>query len=502
MALYLKTKKVDLSTGDPLVIMINNKDAVDYGVRQGQKLEFTWRDLELYVVVNLTNTEVESGEVGLYNELWEKYDIPSEETVIVKVFDRPHSIDSIVKKLRGEKLNKDEIMEIMTDISERKIREVESAYFMSCFFNPGFDDEEVANIALGMAAAGDILSFRNIRDNGEMVVDKHSIGGIAGKGITPILVPIIAAAGLVIPNTSTRAITTPGGTSDILETVMPIAFTNEKVLEVVKKAGACMIWGGSLKLAPADDVLISVEKDLHAQSYSKLIASIVAKKISMGISHILIDIPYGKSAKVKTPDDAQMLSKRFVKLFEKVGIKCETYTRFVVEPDSNGIGPVLEMRDILYVLERHERRAKTLEKTTLDMAGQLLEISGKAECGKGKKMAMEILETGKALSKFWEIAQAQGATKVVKSDEMIPGEYSYQLMADHSGRISFIDNHEIVGICRALGNPFVKEAGMYFHKCVGDKVQKGENIVTIYATSMDRLELGRQEVDMSKLVIY
>lgn len=502
MALYLKTKKIDLSTGDPLVILLNDKDASEYGVRQGQKMELHWQDIELYVVTNVTGTEVEKGQVGLYNELWDKYNIPSDENVVVKFFDRPKSVDYIVKKLHGEKLSKDEIFEIMKDISDRKIREVETAYFMSCFFNPGFEDDEVANIAKAMASAGDILSFKNIKSNGDLVVDKHSIGGIAGKGITPILVPIIAAAGLVIPNTSTRAITTPAGTSDILEVVMPVSFDNEKVLEIVRKTGACMIWGGSLKLAPADDVLISVEKDLHAQSYNKLIASIVAKKISMGISNILIDIPYGKSAKVKTPDDAQMLSKKFVKLFEQVGIKCETFTRFVTEPDSNGIGPVLEVRDILYVLERSDERPLGLEKTALDMAGQLIEMAGKADYGKGRKMAVEILESGKALEKFWEIAKAQGSKKIVKSTDLKPAEYSYSFPATRAGRVSFVDNHEIVNITRALGCPFIKDAGVYFHKSVGDKVQKNEKILTIYATSMDRLEMGRKAVDLDKLVVW
>jgi AMP phosphorylase len=409
------------------------------------------------------------------------------------------AIDFIKKKLMGHKLSKEEILCIMKDISDRKIREIEVAYFMACFFNPGFDDEEVQHIAEGMASAGDILSFKNVKDGNQVVVDKHSIGGVAAKGITPILVPIIASLGLVIPNTSTRAITTPAGTTDILEVLMPVSFSNSELLDVVKKTGACMIWGGSLKLAPADDVMISVERELEGQSYSKLIASIVAKKISMGVSHIVIDIPYGKSAKVKTPEDAQSLSNKFVKTFNAVGIQCETFMRFVNSPDGNGVGPVLEVRDILRVLEQRPDRPLALEKVTLEMAGRLLEMVGKADFGQGRKLARQQLENGKALEKFWEIAFAQGAKRKIAADELQAGEYSKDYISTKSGRVAFIDNHEVVEICRALGTPFVKEAGLYFHKLVGDYVEKGEKLFTIYATNPDRLITGESEVFVDKV---
>jgi AMP phosphorylase len=499
MSVYLKTKKLDLSTGDPLVILMNEADAKENGFREGQKSVFIWQDIELYTLVNITDTEIAPGEVGLFTELWQQYSIPEGEMVRFEILKRPESIDFIKRKLMGHRLTREEILTIMTDISDRKIREIEVAYFMACFFNPGFDDDEVRFIAEGMAKAGDILSFVNIKDGNKLVVDKHSIGGIAAKGITPILVPIIASAGLVIPNTSTRAITTPAGTTDILEVLMPVSFSNEQLMSVVKETGACMIWGGSLKLAPADDVMISVERELEGQSYSKLIASIVAKKISMGVTHIVIDIPYGKAAKVKSPEDAQRLSKQFIKIFNLVGIQCETFLRFVNSPDGNGVGPVLEVRDILKVLEQKPNRPMALEKVAVEMAGRLFEMSGKADFGKGRKLAREQLESGKALSKFWEIAFAQGATEKKTADQLIVGEYSKDFMSNKSGVITFIDNHEVVEICRALGTPFIKEAGLYFHKLVGEYVKEGELLFTIYAATQDRLIVGESEVDVEKM---
>lgn len=500
MSVYLKTKKLDLSTGDPLVILMNNKDADDNGFREGQKAVFIWQDIELYTLVNITDTEINQGEVGLFTELWQQYAIPDGDMVRFEILKRPDSIDYIKKKLMGHTLSKEEILTIMGDISDRKIREIEVAYFMACFFNPGFNDEEVRYIAEGMAKAGDILSFLNLKDGNKIVVDKHSIGGIAAKGITPILVPIIASAGLVIPNTSTRAITTPAGTTDILEVIMPVAFTNDQLINIVKKTGACMIWGGSLKLAPADDVMISVERELEGQSYSKLIASIVAKKISMGVTHIVIDIPYGKSAKVKTPEEAQDLSKKFIKIFNLVGIQCETFLRFVNAPDGYGVGPVLEVRDILRVLEQKPNRPLALEKVAVEMAGRLFEMAGKADFGKGRKMARELLESGRALEKFWEIAFAQGATARKLESDLTLGEYSKEFFASKTGVITFVDNKEVVEICRALGTPFVKEAGLYFNKLVGEYVNEGDLLFTIYATTQDRLLAGDAEVNLDKVV--
>ncbi len=498
--LYLKAKKIDIEAGEDLVVLLNNEEAEERGIFEGQKVVFYYNDIVLNVKVNQTDTKVERGEIGLYSEIWNKYTIPNSEMVSIDILDRPDSIDYIREKLLGSKLTKEEIFEITKDVSTRRIRDVEVAYFMSCFFSPGFDDEEVVNIAKGMAAAGDTLNFHDDEKNGRLIVDKHSIGGIAGKGVTPILVPIIAATGLLIPNTSTRAITSPAGTSDILETTMPIKFTNKEVLEIVKEINGCMIWGGALKLAPADDVMISVERSLHAQSFNKLIASIVAKKIAMSIEKILIDIPYGKSAKVRDADEAEMLGNKFKMVFDKVGIDCYPHVRFVKGPDSYGIGPNLEMKDVLNVLERKDDRPLFLEESALKMAGRLLEISGKASQGKGYDTALGILDDKKALDKFWEIAKKQGAKERITADDINGGEYEKVVKAEKAGVIHYIDNKKIVRVARALGTPFVKEAGIYFHKNVNDTVKEGDELLTLYSVSKDRLNDGLEELDINELI--
>jgi AMP phosphorylase len=260
-----------------------------------------------------------------------------------------------------------------------------------------------------------------------------------------------------------------------------------------------MIWGGALDLAPADDVLIHVEKGIHLESYQKILVSIVAKKIAMGISHIVLDIPYGKGTKVQNPDDVQLLKKEFVKLFAKVGIECEVYTRVALGPDGNSIGPNLEMKETLLVLEQDEKRSRNLEKLIVDMAGMLLEMVGKASKGQGSGLAQQKLASGEALEKFWEIAKAQGADKVLKATEIPVGQYTFDVIADKGGKVKMINNRELVKIARALGTPTIKDAGLYVHKMVGDSAQSGEVLTTLYAPTQARLESGKKEIDLASL---
>lgn len=555
MTVYLRAKKLDMESGKSLIILLHNEHAEDEGIKEGQKVMLMYRDVELYVDVEQTETGIGYGEVGIYEDIWSKYEIPTGEFVSVTLFDYPKSIRHIKKKLLGEKLNAKQIAEVIDDISKRKLTSTEVAYFMSTFFNPGFDDGEIINIAKSMAESGDTMTFSeadrkmsvsgdgheggkdgwesesgDMKDNDDqkmkvgrvmegksevnsferdgkserqlkLVVDKHSIGGIAAKGITPILVSIIATFDeLLIPNTSTRAITSPAGTSDILEVVMPIDLTLKKMKETVLSVGGSLVWGGSLNLAPADDVMIAVERAIHIQSYNKLIASIVAKKIAVGVKKIVIDIPYGRGAKVDNSENAQLLGRKFERIFEEVGIESKAVLRFVKSPDGRGVGPALEMRDILRVLEQKDNRPLFLEEEALKMTGALLELVGMTKKDLGTELARQVLESGKALAKFWEIAKAQGAKKQFKAEDIELDDHSYDVVSKRDGSVKFIDNKEVRSICSTLGTPFIQRSGMYFHKHLGDEVKKGERVITLYGSSQERIDESLKVLDMMKLM--
>ncbi len=499
MALYLKSKKFDLEGGKSLYILMHRKDTQELGVNEGDIVLLGYKDIELYVKVIITDSKISSGSVGLYEEIVEEYHVPESATVLVDIPSTSEALDAIRKKISGHRLNEAELLSIMRDIGTRKLKETEIAFFVSTFFNPGFTDDEIYSMTKGMAESGDILDFKYIKNNKDLVVDKHSIGGTAGKGITTTLIPILATAGLVIPNTSTRAITSPAGTTDILESVMPVALNKEEVYKVVEKVGACMVWGGSLYLAPADDEIINVERSLRIQEFQKVLVSIVAKKIAMGATFVLIDLPYGSGTKIERPDDLEFLAREFEKLFQKFNIKCVTHKRIVKGPDGKGVGPVLEMRECLRILERADERCEDLEETILNMATTIFEHTGKAKKGEGKDFAQDILDSGKALKKFWEIAIAQGAKKELKSTQLKLGNITHDVKSIKSGTIKSINTREIVEIARSLGTPMIKEAGIHFSKVQGDRVKKGDVLMTLYATAKDRMEEGVKVVDLEKL---
>ncbi|MCK9368992.1 thymidine phosphorylase [Candidatus Dojkabacteria bacterium] len=502
MSLYLKAKKLDIGAGGELGIIIHERDSEKLGINEGEMVEMYWKDQVLYAKAMQSTTEVEEGEVGVYEEIWVNNQIQNGEMVSIALLETPKSMEYIKKKILGHKLTEDELITIMKDIGDKKLSEVDVAFFMGTFFNPGFDEDETFWMTKGMADSGDILSFENIRNNGKTVVDKHSLGGIAGKAATPIIVPILASCDLVVPNTSTRAITSPSGTSDILETVMPVNLKVEEIKKVVKKTGACMVWGGAFDLAPADDVIIHAERSLHLESFQKVLVSIVAKKISMGISHIVIDIPHGRGTKVQNPEDAEMLKNDFTNLFKKFGIICEVYSRVAKGPDGNSIGPNIEMKETLKILERQADRSNHLEDIATDMAGIVLEMVGKAEKGQGKSLAISKLNSKEALNKFWEIAKAQGATKEVKSEEVLYPDISFDVVADRGGIVDMINNREIVKIAHSLGTPNIKGAGLYIHKMPGDEVKKGDLLFTMYSVSQGRLDHAKGAIDLSLLYTF
>ncbi|KKR06330.1 MAG: hypothetical protein UT34_C0001G0370 [candidate division WS6 bacterium GW2011_GWF2_39_15] len=490
---------MDLDNGDELYVMIHVKDALSEGIHDGDLIEMGIGEIDLNVRVSLSETEIEEGYIGLYRDIWTVHEFVNDSYVFIQPVSPSESIEYIKKKMLGNRLTKEQLELIMKDMGSRRLGMIENAYFLSTFFNPGFDDNELLWMTEGMANSGSTLSFKEFSKNGT-VIDKHSIGGIAGKGITPIIVPILASAGLVVPNASTRAITSPAGTSDILEVVMPVALSSEQIVETVRKVGACMVWGGAVDLAPADDLLIHVERVIHLESFQKLLVSIVAKKISMGLTHVLIDIPHGRGTKVQNIEDVEMIEKGFKKLFDAVGIKVAFYIRDIKNPDGPGIGPNLEMIEVLKVLGQKEGHSEYLENTAADMAGKLMELCGSAQQGEGKDKACEILKSGRALKKFWEIAFAQGATEEVSEEKIRVGEYSTQVKAEKGGIIKMWSNREIKKITKYLGTPVIKESGIYVEKLAGDRVEKGDVLFTMYSSSQSRIDHALSVVNLNTLV--
>jgi AMP phosphorylase len=396
------------------------------------------------------------------------------------------AIDAIKKKLVGKTLSYGEIYSIMDEIASEKLSPVLTTYFAAAGFKEGFSNEELYFLTKAMVATGPRLKFQGI------VADKHSAGGVAGTRTTMILVPIIAAAGYKIPKTSTRAITSAAGTADTMEVVAPVTFSTTQITRIIEKVGGCVVWGGHVGLAPADDMLIQVERPLAFESYDKIIVSVMAKKVASGANHLVLDLPVGPTMKIRHFKDAEIMAKKFNMLGKRFKIKITIDINETRQNAGRGVGPVLEARDVFQVLEQTPERPLALEAKALRLSGKLLSLCFADTPGKknldGEEVAREILTSGKALAKMREIIKAQGGDPAVVSSKLTPGREVYKLRAPKKGMITTMNNQQITVISRILGCPTDKKAGMYLNRKLEERVDKGDILATIYSSDKWRLK--------------
>lgn len=404
------------------------------------------------------------------------------------------AIEAIKKKLTGKALSYREIFTIMDEISSNRLGPVLTTYFAAAGFTEGFSDEELYFLTKAMVETGPVLHFHGI------VADKHSVGGVAGTRTSIIVVPIIAAAGYQIPKTSSRAITSPAGTADTMEVLSPVTFVPRQIERLVDRVGGCVVWGGHVGLAPADDIIIQVEQPLAYESFDKIIVSIMAKKIASGSTHLVLDVPVGKTMKVQHESDAEIIKRKFKLLASKFGIKVHVDINAIRQNAGRGIGPALEVKDILEVLEQHPNRSIALEDKAVRLAGELLDLclkeSNKASIS-GEVLARSILTSGKALTKLREIVKAQGGNPDVSSAKIHDAKYVYEMPSHRRGEVHAIENHQITTICRILGCPQDKKAGMYLNAKLDEQVDKNDILCTLYSSDEWRL---REAVETLKHV--
>jgi len=487
---FLKAKHLDIKTGHPWVVVISEEDAKVYGIRPGDDLILKWNHKRTQVSVDLTKELVFKGEIGLFKDIIERYAIQEGEILELTLASPPPSLESIRKKLLGKKLTYEEIKGIIQDIVSYRLDDIQIAFFItSAFQKNGFSKEEIYYLTKAMAETGEMVYW-----NKEVVADKHSIGGLPGNRTTPLVVSIVSSLGILIPKTSSRAVTSEAGTADVIETISPVEFSLEKIKKIVKEANACLVWGGSLKLAPADDRILRVSYELGIEPFSKMIVSIMAKKVAMGATHLVIDMPIGEGTKISNFCEAKKVKKTFLYLAKRFNIKARVIIEKVAGPIGRGIGPALEIRDVLKVLEQTPDRPLDLEKRAIKLAGTLLELTKKAKTGNGEKMALNQLKNGEALSQFQKIIEAQQGIKFITYEKVPLGEFSYEFKSEKEGIVSKINLKELIRIARLLGSPSTKQAGIYLNKTIKEKVLKGDTLFTLYSTSSQRLNLVLEEL--------
>ncbi|HLD40321.1 MAG TPA: thymidine phosphorylase family protein [Candidatus Nanoarchaeia archaeon] len=478
-----RVKDMDIASGGVLVAILNEKDAKKLDLRSADRILVKYNSKSITCILDISESKrtVPEGSIALFEEVLNRLDAKRGSMVEVKFTGKPESVAHIRDKLLGKELNNTELYHITDDITHDRLTDIEKTYFVAASFTHGLSVKEIIGLTKAMVQTGKTLKFSGI------TLDKHCIGGVPGNRTTMIVIPIIAAAGYTIPKTSSRAITSPAGTADTMECLAKVEMPEAKIREVVKKTGACIVHGGSINLAPADDKIIEVEHPLSIDAEGQLLASVMAKKHSVSANHVLIDIPMGKSSKARNLKEADHLKKMFELIGKKLGMNVQVVITDGSHPIGNGIGPLLEAEDVMAVLRNDPLAPLDLREKSLMLAGHLLEIVCKCKKGDGLKKAREILESGKALAKMNEIITMQGKQKKPE-----PGKFHYSVHSSKSGKISEIDNDVIAKAARIAGAPNDKGAGLYLSKKIDDVVRKGELLFTVYAESEFKLGLAKE----------
>lgn len=421
---------------------------------------------------------LEPGEAALSEAAWRL--LGAREGDRLSLFHPAHleSLSRVRAKAYGGRLSSQDLDEIVADISVGRYSDVELSSFITACAGDRLDLEEIVGLTRAMIRAGEHLRWgRN------PIVDKHCVGGLPGNRTTMIVVPIIASCGLTIPKTSSRAITSPAGTADAMETVAPVCLDLGAMRRVVEQEGGCIVWGGAMSLSPADDVLIRVERALDLDSTGQLVASVLSKKVAAGSTHVVIDIPVGPTAKVRTADAATALERQLVQVGHAVDLEVHVIVTDGSQPVGRGIGPALEAQDVISVLEGTPDAPADLRERALVLAGKILEAAARASPGKGRTLAESALDDGRAWKKFQAICEAQGG---MRTPQQAP--HFRPVPASRSGRVTRIDNRRLARVAKLAGAPKSPAAGLVLHTTLGAAVETGQPLFTVHAEASGELE--------------
>ncbi len=416
-------------------------------------------------------------EIGLSEDAWARLGATEGAVATVRPAPVAGSMSLVRRKLYGGRLGQPDFAAILTDVQAGLLSDVELAAFLSAGAALPLDDEETTALTRAMVAVGERLAWGAPR-----VMDKHCVGGLPGNRTTPIVVAIVAACGLVIPKTSSRAITSPAGTADTMETLAPVDLDLPAIRRVVEAEGGCVVWGGAVRLSPADDAFVRIERELDIDAEGQLIASVLSKKVAAGSTHVVIDIPVGPTAKIRTPEAARSLAARLSLVGTRLGVNVACLLTDGTQPVGRGIGPAPEARDVLAVLRRDPGAPQDLADRALALAAVLLETGGAALPGAGADRARRVLDDGRAWTKFQAICEAQGGLR-----QPPDAAQTHEVTAPDSGEIAAIDNRRLARLAKLAGAPGNLAAGLTLAVRAGETVERGQPLFRLHAASQGEI---------------
>jgi AMP phosphorylase len=481
----LRAKYLGIETGNRPFVTLSKDDAYELGALGGDRLRISAGGKSMTAIADIVTKSVSKGSLGMSDEVWSRLKISQGSAVEVELAGPPEGLSCIREKLRGRKMTYEDIYKIVKDAVDGNLSETEIASFVTALHMQGGPSmDEVYSLSLSMVETGKQLGLKR-----KPIVDKHSVGGVPGDKTTLLVVPVISSLGFTIPKTSSRAITSAAGTADRAETLMPVDIDIEEMKRVVEKTNGCIVWGGAISLAPADDIFIRAEFPLSIDPL--LLPSIMSKKKAVGAQYLVVDIPTGKGTKMKSPSESDHLGKEFIDLGRKMGIQTQCVVTYGDQPVGQAIGAGLEAKEALSIICNKTSVPDVIDKVS-HIAGTLLEMVGVKN---GVRATLEAIKSGKAEKKLREIIYQQGGDSEIRPEDIETGKYGYEVRSEEDGVVLSIDNASLVAIARAAGSPKDKKAGLVLSKKIGDKVKKGDILYTVYSDKTTKLADAQKIAD-------
>lgn len=490
--LLLKNLKID--TYKEAVVYMHQDCHVcrSEGFATQARIKVTLGKRSILATLNIINSDLLAlNQASLSSHAWELLNAQDGDQIILSHPKPLTSLSHVRSKIYGNILSAEQFDLIISDVVNGRYADIHIAAFLTACAGGRLSKQEIVDLTNSMVKIGERLTWDT-----NIVVDKHCVGGLPGNRTSLIIVPIVAAFGLTMPKTSSRAITSPAGTADTMETLAPVNLDIIAMRKVVEQENACIVWGGSVTLSPADDILIGVERVINLDSDGQLVASILSKKIAAGSTHILIDMPIGPTAKIRSQENADILQQYLQLVAANFGVQLKAIFTDGMQPIGYGIGPALEARDVLAVLQCNKNAPLDLRERALTIAGHILEFSPSVKPGTGLNLATEILNSGSAWKKFTSICTAQGGMR-----EPPIAALQHIITASNSGNIVAINNREMAKLATLVGAPKDKAAGIELLVKLGTKVQKNQPLFKLHAESKGALHYALSVLEDTQDII-
>ncbi|CAN2251557.1 pyrimidine-nucleoside phosphorylase [Bacillus inaquosorum] len=396
-------------------------------------------------------------------------------------------VDIIIKKQNGKELTTEEIQFFVNGYTDGSIPDYQASALAMAIFFQDMSDRERADLTMAMVNSGETIDLSAIEG---IKVDKHSTGGV-GDTTTLVLAPLVAALDVPVAKMSGRGLGHTGGTIDKLEAIdgFHVELTKDEFIKLVNRDKVAVI-GQSGNLTPADKKLYALRDVTGTVNSIPLIASsIMSKKIAAGADAIVLDVKTGAGAFMKTEEDAAELAKAMVRIGNNVGRQTMAVISDMSQPLGFAIGNALEVKEAIDTLKGEG--PEDLHELVLTLGSQMVVLAKKANTlDEARAKLEEVMKNGKALEKFKDFLKNQGGDSSIVDDPSKLPQAAYQIdvPAKEAGVVSEIVADEIgvaamlLGAGRATKEDEIDLAvGIMLRKKVGDKVEKGEPLVTLYA---------------------